>query len=253
MNNKFSQQWLEILCAQLPGIKSAIFMIPEPKSKQLRLLAKWPASLKKAGDFSEIVKYAIKKRQQTCFAKAIETEQQAFDLFALPIYNQSVLLGILVVKIEQQPESRHKAIFAALNRSIKWLKLATPSQTQDDNFYSHVVSMLASCFEQTDYQQGLISMVTELTQAFDCERVAFAEYQGHYSQIIALSNSASFDERSNLIQKIAAAMDEAIEQDNSIIFPHPDSARSMGTVAKVDGGMSDCSCGNVSVTEVVWN
>ncbi len=221
MNKKFSQQWLEIVCSLLPDVKSAIFMMPEQKSNQLRPLAKWPLSLKKISDFAPVVKYALKKRQQICFPKAVSSGQQTFDLFALPIFIRSKLLGILIVKMQHQPESRHKAIFSVLKQSVKWLRLASPSQTRGDDFYSRVVALLACCFEQTSYQQGLISMVTELTRTFQCERVAFAEHQGHYSRVVALSNSASFDDRSNLIQKIAAAMDEAIEQDNALLFPDP--------------------------------
>ena len=223
MNKKFSQQWLEIVCSMLPDVKSAVFMMPDKKSKQLRPLAKWPANLKKISDYAPVVKYALKKRQQICFAKAVTSGQQSFDLFALPVFIQSKLLGILVVKMKHQSVSRHKAIFTALKRSIKWLKLATPSQTQSDDFYSRVVALMASCFEQSSYQQGLLSMVTELTRTFNCERVAFAEHRGHHSHVVALSNSASFDDRSNLIQKIAAAMDESIEQDNAVLFPDPGS------------------------------
>lgn len=240
MNKKFSQQWLEIVCSMLPDVKSAIFMMPDKKNKQLRPLAKWPENPGTISDYAAVVKYALKKREQVCFPKVMTDGQESFDLFALPVFIQSKLLGILVVKIKHQPEaSRHKAIFTALKRSIKWLRLATPSQTQSDDFYSRVVAMMASCFEQSGYQQGLVSMVTELTRTFNCERVAFAEYRGHHSHVVALSNSAGFDNRSNLIQKIAAAMDEAIEQDNAVLFPdlnskliqraHQELARKFGT------------------------
>lgn len=223
MNNKFSQQWLKIVCSQFADVETAIFMTADQQSKQLRVLAKWPANLKSASEFNEVVQYVLKKRDQVCFPHAVETSGQAYDLFALPVLSKQKLLGILVIKIKHQAESRQKAIFASLKQSIKWLQLSNPGQAQSDDFYSHVVSLLASCFEQTSYQQGLISMVTELTQVFACERVAFAEHQGHYCQVVALSNSASFNDRSNLIQKIASAMDEAIEQDNTVIFPDPDS------------------------------
>ena len=221
MNKKFSQQWLEIVCSLLPDAQSAMFMMPDRRSNQLRTLAKWPSNLKISSSYTSVVKYALKKRQQICFPKAIKSGQESFDVFALPIFIQSKLLGILIVKMKHQPEARHKAIFNSLKRSTKWLSLASPSQTQSDDFYSRVVALLASCFEQTSYQQGLISMVTELTRTFNCERVAFAEHKGHYSRVVALSNSASFDERSNLIQKIAEAMDESIEQDNAVLFPDP--------------------------------
>ncbi len=244
MNKKFSQQWLEITCSLLPDVKSAIYIMPDRKSNQLHLSAKWPPGLKNISDYTAVVKYALKKQQQICFPEAMSSGEHSFDLFAVPIIIRSRLLGILVVKMEHQPDARHKAIFASLKRSIKWLRLANPSQSQSDDFYSSVVALLASCFEQTTYSQGLISMVTELTQVFQCERVAFAEYQGHYSRVIALSNSAGFDDRSNLIRKIADAMDESIEQDNAIIFPDPASKlilRSHQELARKFGTGSICT------------
>ena len=69
MNKKFSQQWLEIVCSMLPDVKSAIFMMPDKKSKQLRPLAKWPENPGTISDYAAVVKYALKKREQVCFPK----------------------------------------------------------------------------------------------------------------------------------------------------------------------------------------
>lgn len=219
MNKNASLQWLEIICSSLPGTESAIFMMSDQNSRQLRPVAKWPAKLTDIEEFKEVVKYTLKKKEPVCFPQAVESDQQSFDLFALPVLVKSKLLGILIIKLRHLPDNRQKSVFSFLKQSLKWLKLANPDQKIDDDFFSRVVSLLASCFEQTSYQLGLISMVSELTQAFNCERVAFAEYHGHYNSIVALSNSANFDANSNLVQAISAAMDESVEQDNVVVFP----------------------------------
>ncbi len=223
MKKTSSLQWLEIVCSLLPGTESAVFIVPHPESRQLRSLAKWPATLGNISEFKDVIKYTIKRKQPACFPNASESNQQAFDLFALPVLAQSKLLGILIVKLKHQPEKRQKSILAFLKQSLKWLKLANPSQKINDEFFSQIVALISSCFEQTSYRQGLVSVVSELTQTFNCERVAFAEYHGHYNNVIALSNSASFDANSNLIQAISAAMDESVEQDNIIVFPEENS------------------------------
>ena len=87
-------------------------------------------------------------------------------------------------------------------------------------------------------------MVTELTPEFNCDRVAFSEFRRYHCQVVALSNSSSFDDRSNLIQKIADAMDEAIEQDSTIIFPDPKARlvqRAHQDLARKFGSGSLCS------------
>ncbi|MCP4486736.1 MAG: HlyD family efflux transporter periplasmic adaptor subunit [Gammaproteobacteria bacterium] len=244
MKKTVSQQWLEIVCSTLPGAKSAILMLPDPNSKILRPLAKWPESLEEVSEFTKVVKYALKKNEPTCFPKADKSGHRIFDLFAVPVPLQLNLSGVLLVKLGHMQEARQKSIFAYLKQSLRWLKFASPDQKFDDDFFSRVVSLLASCFEQSSYQQGLVAMVSELTQAFNCERVAFAEYQNHYSTVVALSNSATFDANSNLIQSISAAMDEAVEQDSAIIFPNEKSSlihRTHQELARKFGTGSVCS------------
>jgi RND family efflux transporter MFP subunit len=46
---------------------------------------------------------------------------------------------------------------------------------------------------------------------------------GQHCNVVALSNSADFDERSNLVRRIADAMDESVEQDQVILFPDANS------------------------------
>ncbi len=219
MDKRFSQQWLSLVCKQLPGATAAVCMVPDASGQKLVTLARWPQQFSNAAEFSKIVQYILKKREPVCFAAAVTEDQQAFDLFAVPVNIGAKVPGALVVKLKSQPESRQKAIFSRLKLGLQYLQLTGEKQVSNEEFYSRIVGLLAACFEQEGYQKGLVSMVTELTRAFDCERVAYAEYRGHYNRVVALSNSASFDQRSNLMQKIGDVMDEAMDQDNVIVFP----------------------------------
>ncbi len=244
MNKKFSQQWLATLCSFIPGVHSAIFMVPDKGKNSIRTVAKFPASLGQINDFVSIVKYTLKRREHGCFPNARTIGDQAYDFFSLPVLMQSEIFGILAIKVKHIPESRHAAVFNSLKRGVKWLRLANVNSAQDDHFYSSVVGLLTACFEQSTYHQGLIQMVTELTREFNCERVAFAEFRHHHCHVLALSNSASFDDRSNLVRKIADAMDEAIERDTAIVFPDPNTRqiqRAHQDLARKFGAGSLCS------------
>jgi len=221
MDSRFSQIWLDTTCKMIPDVHSAIFVMPDGVNRQMRLMAKWPTDLEQHDDLLAIVKYCLKKSEPVCMPSSDTIDNQVYDFYALPIQIQSTSYGAVVIRIEHLPESKQKQVFSSLKRSIQWLRLAGVSNGQEDGFYSHVVSLLASSFEQGSYHQGLIRMVAELTAEFQCERVAFAEYHRHHCRVIALSNSAEFDQRSNLVQMIADAMDEAIEQDDVIQFPDP--------------------------------
>ncbi len=244
MNQKFSQLWLATLCSFIPGIHSAVFMVPDRGNNSIRTVAKLPASLGQINDFISIVKYTLKSREHGYFPNARTIGDQAYDFFSLPVLMQSKIFGILIIKVKHLPESRHAAVFNSLKRGVKWLRLGNVTSTQGDNFYTSVVGLLAACFEQGSYQQGLISMVTELTREFNCERVAFAEFRHHHCYVVALSNSSGFDDRSNLVRKIADAMDEAVEQDSAMVFPDPDAKqiqRAHKDLARKFGAGSLCS------------
>ncbi len=223
MQNRFSEKWLETTCAMLPGVDCAVFAVPDTANDQLHLLAHWPRNRDQHGELTDTVKYALKKRDEVCIANAQVADGQAMDLFAKPIYLRDELVGVLALRLQHLPAEQHAAVFESLRRSIRWLGLASFTKPHSDDFYGTVVGLLASCFEQNDYQQGLMRMVAELTSQLGCERVAFAEKRGHHCSVVALSNSADFDQRSNLVRSIADAMDEAVEQDAIVRVPNDDS------------------------------
>ncbi len=151
MNQKFSQQWLATLCSFIPGVHSAVFMVPDKGKNSIRTVAKLPASLGQINDFISIVKYTLKRREHCYFPNAHTTDDQAYDYFSLPVFMQSKIFGILIINVKHLPESRHAAVFNSLKRGVKWLRLANVTSTQGDNFYTSVVGLLAACFEQSSY------------------------------------------------------------------------------------------------------
>jgi hypothetical protein len=220
MINNFAQQWLNILCSIIPETNAAMLMTQDGDDKTLRPLAKWPKNLPDVADFTQIVNYVMTKNERVCIPNVQQPNQQAYDFLALPIFVQSELLGIIVLKIEHVAAERHEIIFKTLHQSSQWLELARTKPEQKDDFYAATVGLLAACLEKPSYHEALIGLLSELTRTLDCERVAIGEFQHHHSKVVALSNSALIDTRSNLMQKFADAMDEAIEQDSIIIFPN---------------------------------
>ena len=219
MNKKFSQHWLEIVCTLTKGCEAGLLMIAEEKTRKLRIAAKWPATLSNLKVFNGVVKYVLKKKQPVYFPRSVKSDHGAWDICAVPLILGDKLAGILTLRMEPQETETQSALLGSLKQHVAWLRLGTLGQARGEDFFARIVGLLASCFEHRHYHQGLVSMVTELTRILACEKAAYGEYHGHYSQVTVLTNSASFDDRSNLVQQIANAMDEAIEQDQIIAFP----------------------------------
>ena len=119
MHSRFSEKWLETVCGMLPDVHSAVFMVPDQDNNQLHLLAQWPENLPRHQDFFATVKYALKKKGEICFSRALVVDGQVLDFFAKPVYIRSRLAGVLAVKMKTVPASKHMAVFHSLRRSVK--------------------------------------------------------------------------------------------------------------------------------------
>jgi RND family efflux transporter MFP subunit len=221
MKNTFSQHWLEILCSTIAEANSALLTVYTDQ-EEIETLAQWPANNDQERGFTPIVKFALKKQRQVCIPNIADHDTTPFDFFALPVYKEAKLIAVIAVKTDHCLPTRHEAIFNSIQQSSQWLRLTSLEHNQTNTFYTQVVALLASCFEQNNYQQGLVQLVTEFSHKFNCDRVAFAEYKDKFCHVIALSNTADFDKRSNFLQKIASTMEEAIDQDTAQIFPNTD-------------------------------
>lgn len=214
------ENWLEVLCDSLPGVHSAALLSPR-RDQDPELLAGWPRDLLRHEDLSAVVNYALKKRGQVCLARAHVIDGKALDYFAKPVFMRSRLVGVLAIKMKHLPAKRHIIVFHTLKLAIKWLRFVAQDQSQAETFYNHVVGILASCFDQDGYRQGLMRLARELETKFDCERVAIAECDGGTCRIAIFSDAATVEPRSSVARKIVDVMREAIEQDAAILYPDP--------------------------------
>ena len=222
----FAQKWLDIQCQLISNCRCALLLMVKPGSKTLNPLAQWPLDNEEPLQLLTIAQLAIKQGGNVINPNVIESklEQQAFDYFATPIIKNTHLVGIIAVKTQAQPQKNQQQVLAVLEQGKKWLELSETTQEGSDSqdFYSTVISLASSCLDQNSYNEALTALITELTKHFQCERVSMGEIKRNHSEIVALSNSAKFDSRANLMQTIANAMDEAVDQDRVIVYPPPE-------------------------------
>jgi RND family efflux transporter MFP subunit len=77
----------------------------------------------------------------------------------------------------------------------------------------------AAVLSQAGLAESAGALATVLATALGCERVTVGWLERGCTRVIASSHGADFDPRRALFEKIAAAMDEAIEQAGPIVLP----------------------------------
>ncbi len=232
----FSQNWLDIQCQSIEGLCSALFLLTDIENKGLRPVAQWPKNSNESLELVAVSKLAV-SNQDIAINSNISTnstEKQTFDYLASPIYIEKQLLGVIAVKTTHHDEKKQKKILHALSVGSKWLAMSQASEESQDPFYTTVVRLSISCLQQNSVNETFSVLINELTKEFSCERVSIGHVKNHHAQVIALSNSAKFDDKSNLIRTISAAMDEAIDQDQVTIYPETDKQTASITLAHAE-------------------
>jgi multidrug efflux pump subunit AcrA (membrane-fusion protein) len=82
-----------------------------------------------------------------------------------------------------------------------------------------LLRLQAAILGQRGFAAGTAALATELCDRLHCDRVAVGWVESDCSRIVALSHAADFDPRQALVERIAAAMDEALEQASTVAVP----------------------------------
>ena len=88
-----------------------------------------------------------------------------------------------------------------------------------------ILHLLATLEAHEGFRAAATAFATELADMFDCDRVAVGLAGRRHVKVEALSHSSEFKSNQGLLRDIGAAMEEAIWQGSTLIFPQPDGAQ----------------------------
>ncbi len=217
----FAQSWLEIQCQSIDGLCAGLFLLADTGKTDLKLVARWPSDGNEALELMAVSRLALKNGDNVINLDVTGrgAEKREFDYLALPVYLKKKLLGVVAVKTVHHDEETRQKIFQTLMDGSKWLGMLQFADEKDEVFYLAVVELAVNCLQQDSVEKAFTVLLGDLSRKFNCERIAVGHVKNHHADVIALSNSASFDDKSNLIRSISLAMDEAIDQDQVIVYP----------------------------------
>lgn len=89
------------------------------------------------------------------------------------------------------------------------------------------------------YVTATMTLCNELAARFQCDRVSLGWLDGGYVRLQTVSHTEKFEKRMSLATALEAAMDEAFDQDEEILFPAPDEntavCRDHAALARAEG------------------
>jgi RND family efflux transporter MFP subunit len=109
-----------------------------------------------------------------------------------------------------------------------------------------ILHLLATIEAHEDFKAGATAFATELAEMFGCDRVSIGLSGRRHVTVEALSHSTEFKTNQGLLRDIGAAMEEAIWQGSTLLFPQPEGAqprvdRAHATLSQRHGSQAICS------------
>lgn len=90
--------------------------------------------------------------------------------------------------------------------------------------------LIASINTATGFRGACLQLVNDLAKQFGADRVALGWVRNDQVRLVAISDVEHFDPRTSMVQKLAHAMDECLDQEQAIVFPVPPADGAQGDV-----------------------
>ncbi len=221
-----AKDWLAFQCRSLPGVKNALVLLTATEHDRCAPAASWSAGTAASPALSESAQLAMRRRQPVVggLSAAGSNAGAGVCVAALPLVIEGRPLGAAAFEVQHAADIHQRAIINMLQLGVSWLRFLIEQSTQHRTEpLEHAVQVIAAMMQPQSLQAAATAMVTTLATLLGCERVTVGLRGRRHCRALALSHSARFEKRANLIRDIESAMDEALEQDNVLSHPTIDS------------------------------
>ncbi|HEG43841.1 MAG TPA: HlyD family efflux transporter periplasmic adaptor subunit [Phycisphaerales bacterium] len=90
--------------------------------------------------------------------------------------------------------------------------------------FRQAMEILSSVNRHEKFISAAMSFCNEIASQWRCERVSLGFLKGRYVQLKAMSHTEDFSQKMEVVQKIASAMEECLDQDVEILSPAAEDA-----------------------------
>jgi multidrug resistance efflux pump len=268
--------WFSYACQQMPGAEQACIYLGEPDKGPFRLFDTFSDSFTHNELIHSNVDAAMKRRKSVVTRVdtdplanennqllAVNAVQAVTDinsrnyLVTTPLLIDRQLYGAVSVEFKHDPAAKTQDFLKQVETAIRWLQFLS---LVDSGSYASTgdaalaLQITARALSEDASTAAATAVVTELATRLSCERVSIGFREGRELKLYALSHSARYEARQNLIKRIEAAIEEAVDQKETLVYPAGDNSMVMlqahEELARNHGGQFICTVPLMHADEV---
>ena len=226
-SREYCQSWLAIQCRLIPAVVGGVVLLRLEGAEGYSAVAVWPDVRRDMSYLTPTAQQALVERRGVVVpGKPAKEGGPANTFIGYPVEAVGRLHGVVVLDISPRPDADLQAALRQLHWGAAGLELmfcqqevARVNETRDK--LQTVLEVVASAAAHDRFVAAGTALATDLATRLNCDRVSVGFMHGGQIRIEAVSHSAQFKERTNLMRAIATAMDEAVDQHATVAVPPP--------------------------------
>ena len=214
----FAAAWLDAVASLTNGMQQGIVVLAAMRGGRNEPVASWPSNVVPDGALLVAVDGAVRSGRMVVQTRnAAETEPLLAIGYPVRVAGQvRGAAGLTVAPGAEDPQ----VVIDRIAWGCGWIEALLRRRTVSlGDRIGTVVELLATGLHHNRFQEAATAVTTELAGVFGCERVSLGFRNNFHAKLAALSNSAVFGKRANLVRAIELAMDESIDQQTIIVIP----------------------------------
>jgi RND family efflux transporter MFP subunit len=223
---EFCGSWLIIQCHTIGGVSDGVVILQKPGTQSFVPVAFYPENPRDRLHFAELSERALKEGRGIVEPQEEPTDPAArgprYQL-AYPVRLDGEVRGVVGMEIDWRPEAQLQAAMRDLQWGSGWLEVVLRRHADPVEAVTLrlklALGLAATLLEHPGLDQAGAAFTTELATRLGCDRAALGVLKGRRVKIRAVSHSAQFERRANLLRAVAAAMEEAVDQGETVVFP----------------------------------
>ncbi|MBR8653152.1 HlyD family efflux transporter periplasmic adaptor subunit [Achromobacter sp. Marseille-Q0513] len=211
----FLQAWVALQASQLADLRHGALILGEPDTGPFEVAAATPAGSRPGPGFYNLVDDCLQGRET-----AVAADGRALTV-AYPIVLGGRLHGVAAFETAPQPP---EPVVQALRWGAGVLEAWLLQGERSDSALTierlmYVVNSVARALKEGRFKDVALTLVTDLATRMECDRVSIGFRQDGRIKVQALSHSSRLVQNMNLVQAVAEAMDEAVDQNTTLCLP----------------------------------
>jgi RND family efflux transporter MFP subunit len=259
---EFCGSWLVIQANVIGGVSDGVVVLQKPGGTSYAPVAFFPEDSPRRSHLASVSERVLAEGRGV--VEPLETEDAdalgpRYQL-AYPVRTDGQVRGVVGVDIDWRNEAQLQSAMRDLQWGSAWLELflrrhADPMETSRLRL-KLALELVSTLLEQEGLKEGTAGFATELASRLGCDRVTVGLLKRRRMRVTAVSHSAQFDRRSNLLRAVESAMEEATDQVEPVVYPpdresSPVVAHAHETLARESGAGSVVTYPLVSGEKVV--